>query len=340
MADHHSYLPSLGILVLAVWGAHQWTRAWRYQSLVLSLAGGTAIVLCIAWSRQQLRCWQDGESLFRHALQFAPDDDGLHNALGMALDKKGQTDAAIQEYHVALRLNPSSGLAHENLGVALGKKGQADEAMRQLVEAVRLSPERLEFRYNLGAVLYQQGRTNEANVEFQSALRLALRLTPRLGEIPDWGAALGLKGPAAEAIRQFRETTSFRLGTAGNGSGPAQMKSGEANGELGQCQEAVRLNPQSAAAHSSLGTALGKKGRMEEAGRQFQEAIRLAPDYAEAHNNLAVILYQQGQVEEAIRHLQEALRLKPDYAGARKNLEAALAASGRASRPPDSPPAR
>ena len=33
MADRHTYLPSLGVLVLAVWGAYELTRRWRYQAL-------------------------------------------------------------------------------------------------------------------------------------------------------------------------------------------------------------------------------------------------------------------------------------------------------------------
>ena len=45
MADRWTYLPSLGVLILAVWGACELTRRWRYQVLALSVAGGAAIVL-------------------------------------------------------------------------------------------------------------------------------------------------------------------------------------------------------------------------------------------------------------------------------------------------------
>jgi hypothetical protein len=37
MADRYTYLPSVGMLVLAVWGASEWTRAWRNQSMLLSV---------------------------------------------------------------------------------------------------------------------------------------------------------------------------------------------------------------------------------------------------------------------------------------------------------------
>ena len=69
MADRWTYLPSLGVLILTVWGAYELTRRWRYQALALSVAGGAAIVLCLALTRQQIGYWRDSEALFRHALE-------------------------------------------------------------------------------------------------------------------------------------------------------------------------------------------------------------------------------------------------------------------------------
>ena len=46
----------------------------------------------------------------------------------------------------------------------------------------------------------------------------------------------------------------------------------------------------------------------------------LKPDYADAHNNLGTALARKGQIDEAIRQFQEAIRLKPDYAEARNNF--------------------
>jgi len=46
-------IPSPGVLLLAIWGAHELTRGWRYQVLVLSVAGGAAIVFCLALTRRK-----------------------------------------------------------------------------------------------------------------------------------------------------------------------------------------------------------------------------------------------------------------------------------------------
>ena len=91
MADRYTYLPSLGVLALAVWGAYELTQGWRYPVLALSAAGGAAIVMCLALTRQQLGYWQDSETLFRHALEATENNPIAHNNLGIALGRKANS---------------------------------------------------------------------------------------------------------------------------------------------------------------------------------------------------------------------------------------------------------
>jgi Tfp pilus assembly protein PilF len=172
MADRYTYMPSLGVLVLAVWGACELTRRWRYQVLALSATGGAAIFFCLALTRQQIGYWKDGETLFRHALAVTEDNDVARHSLGIALVKKGQIDEAIRQFQQAIRLKPYHADAHYNLGHALVKKGQMDEALRQFQEAIRLNPDHAEAHNNLGAALYLKGQIGEAIRQFQEALRL------------------------------------------------------------------------------------------------------------------------------------------------------------------------
>ena len=78
-----------------------------------------------------------------------------------------------------------------------------------------------------------------------------------------------------------------------------------------------------------LGTALGEKGRIDEAIRQYQAALRLNPDFAPAHNELGVALSHKGRVDEAITQFQEAIRSEPGYTLAHFNLGNALLEKGQ-----------
>ena len=131
MADRFTYVPSLGVLILAIWGAYELTRGWRHQAMVLSVAGSAAIVLCIGLTRQQLGYWKDNETLFRHALEVTENNYLAHKTLGDALAKKNQIDEAISQYQEAIRLKPNYADAYDNLGNALGMGGQIDEAIIQ-----------------------------------------------------------------------------------------------------------------------------------------------------------------------------------------------------------------
>jgi protein O-mannosyl-transferase len=207
MADRYTYLPSIGALILTVWGACELTRRWRYQVLTLSVAGGAAIVLYWALTRQQIGYWIDSEALFRHALKVTENNYVAHRNLGMALYEKGQFDEAFSQFQEVVRLKPDSYDAHYNLGLAFYKKGQIDEAIRQFREALRLDPYWADTHYNLGVAFYQQGRTDEAIRQFQETIRLK----PGHAEAHhNLGVTLSLKGQTDEAMLQFQEALRLK----------------------------------------------------------------------------------------------------------------------------------
>jgi tetratricopeptide (TPR) repeat protein len=253
MADRYTYIPSLGVLILAVWGVYELTRRWRYHEVALSVAGCAAIVLCLGMTRQQLEYWQDSETLFQHTLAITENNYNYraHKNLGDALLEKGQIAEAINQYQKAVRLKPDFAKAHYNLGTALGMNGQFAEAISQFQEAIRLKPDFVEAHYNLGIALNKKGQTAEAISQFQEVVHLV----PADAEAHNnLGTALDEKGRTDEAISQF--------------------------------QEAIRLKPDYPEAYYNLGTVLGMKGRTDEAISQFQEAIRLKPDFTAARSNL------------------------------------------------------
>jgi len=294
MADRYTYLPSLGGLIMAVWGVSALTQRWRYQALALSVAGGAAVLLCLVLTRQQAGCWKESETLFRHALAVTKDNWLAHINLGIALHNKGQLDQALSHFQEAARLKPNHADVYSNLGVALDDNGQTDEAIRQFEKAIQLRPNHADARYNLGNALAKQGHADEAIRQFQEALRLK---PDKADAHNNLGLALARQGQTDAAIRQF--------------------------------QEALRLNPGHADAHLNLGNALAAKGQTDTAIQQFQETLRLKPDYAQARYNLGIILSMKGQTDGAISQFQEAVRLQPAYPEALSGLAGALDGQGK-----------
>jgi len=279
MADRYTYLPCLGLLLVAVWGAYELARTFHFgrdasprrptyaaggrlgeASLplsLLSLAGAAAVLACCVTARQQLHYWQDSEALFRHALDVTANNSLAHNSLGTALDAKGQVEEATSQYREALRLRPGYPEAHYNLGNVCAKQGKIEEAMNHYREAIRLNPAYCEAHYNLANLLAVNGRPAEAVAQYQAAISAN----------PDYADA------------------HFNLAML-------LARSGKADEAIVEFQQAIRLRPGDADAHNFLGLALAGKGRLDQAISQYREAIRLNPDYAQARINLQRALAQ------------------------------------------------
>jgi Tfp pilus assembly protein PilF len=207
MADRWTYLPSIGVLILAVWGGCELTRGWRYRVLTWSVAGGAAILACLPLTRHQIGYWKNSETLLWHTLDITENNYLAHRNLGFAFYIKGQMDQALTQFQKAARLEPDAAEAYDHLGITHYGKGQLDEAIRQFGEALHLNPDYADAHYNLGVLFYQQGRTDQAGRQFQETIRLK----PDHAEAHhNLGVTLALKGETTEAAREFQEALRLK----------------------------------------------------------------------------------------------------------------------------------
>jgi Flp pilus assembly protein TadD len=62
------------------------------------------------------------------------------NNLGVLYQQMGNTQAALELFREAVRMQPQGAQARANLGLALAADGKFEEAERELSEAIRLDP--------------------------------------------------------------------------------------------------------------------------------------------------------------------------------------------------------
>jgi protein O-mannosyl-transferase len=172
LADRYTYIPSIGLFLLIVWGIDTLLDPWPPKRLLLSVAGTLALAACLVCTYYQLKYWQDSESLFRHAIAVTRDNYIAHINLGKALLEQGKLDEAAVHFDTAVHLTPNDPEAQYNLGTVLVMQSKPDEGIACFLEALRLNPEYGEAHGNLGVTLMRQGKTDQGVAHLAAAVRL------------------------------------------------------------------------------------------------------------------------------------------------------------------------
>ena len=255
MADRYTYVPLIGIFIMAAWGIADLTTRWRSRKTVLvcTAAGVLSALTILTWL--QVGTWRNNIALYSHAVQVTTGNYWAEYNLGLALMAGERDDEALPRFREAVRLQPGYADAYLNIGVIQAKRGQLDDAAATFGRVLELKPAHREALLNLSLALFRQGKGVEA--------------ASRLGELrrlkPDDPEAWFLTG-----VLQ------------GKGENPSAAEAAY--------REAIRLRPDYAEAHNNLGILLARQGRVEAAIGQFREALRIRPDYREAQRNLDTAL--------------------------------------------------
>ncbi|MEV6607919.1 tetratricopeptide repeat protein [Kutzneria sp. NPDC051319] len=168
--------------------------------------------------------------------------------------KAGDPQAMLHAARQALASNPDSEWAHRLQSLALHKLRRHEEAIAAAREATRLAPH-----------------------QWQQYVVLVTALIPLLD-------------------KHYVEATEA-------------------------ADQAVQLAPLQAETHLTRGVLNGAKGNLPEAERNYREALRLDPENAAARNNLATIELRSNNLEAATAGFAAALAENPRLQVARDNID-------------------
>ena len=171
MADRYTYIPSIGIFVMVVFGAQ---KIFKSLPKVALSAGAAFILVALAVvTERQLQYWQDDETLFRHAMAVTVNNVDAMINYGMALENEGKPMEAMAQYREAEKLAPSSDMAHADIGNLLYYAGDTNGALAEFQQAVTLNPRSETLHDRLGNVLAGIGRFSDGTNEFYRAMQMA-----------------------------------------------------------------------------------------------------------------------------------------------------------------------
>lgn len=162
----------------------------------------------------------------------------------------GRHDDALQSYRSAAGDTPASALAHNRAGDVLAMLRRYREAQRHYERAIALNPGDYDARHDLGRVLLTRGDLHGAAGHLRAVVEADPSPELRLSALTHLGSACCAQGDLEQAIEAWSRV--------------------------------VREGPPNAPVRYSLGVALARLGRQEEAKTQWRAALTDDPNHAES----------------------------------------------------------
>jgi tetratricopeptide (TPR) repeat protein len=261
MADRYSYIPSIGLFILASWGIADLLSRRNSAIKFVALLAILLIVVFAITSRNQLSYWKNNFTVWNHALAVSEDNyfalvhvGNVVLAGGNEIFPKADPDKALTYFSRALEIRPDFDLALDNMGIVLLNQGKHPEALPYLTKAVQVSPNFSHAHNDLGVAMERFGRFDDAISEYEQAVRLDSNL--QVAHV-NLAKLLATRGRLDDAIREY--------------------------------SEAIRLKPDDPVPHYDLGIVFNSKGDVRRAIAEFSIVLKLKPDSAEAQRALSLL---------------------------------------------------
>jgi tetratricopeptide (TPR) repeat protein/V8-like Glu-specific endopeptidase len=212
------------------------------------------------------------------ALQAKPQDAELRLRRGLWQAAAGNTDAAIEDYTEALKLEPNYPAALLSRSQSLSDrddkaKKDLDTAIGDLTTLIGRFKDSAELIMNRGYIYSRDRRFEEAAADFSDVLKLR----------PKSSGALRARAGAYADLKQFDKAAA-------------------------DYEHAIDLEPDLPTSYIARGNFRSQLGEDADAIADFDRAIALYPAAAEAHSGRAYVLLQQGNFRAAIKGFDQALK--------------------------------
>jgi protein O-mannosyl-transferase len=239
-ADRFTYIPLIGLFIMASWGISELSRNWRYRKEVL-LSSSTIILVClciVTW--RQVGYWQNSIMLFDHTIQVTNNNDTAYNYRGAAYLNLGDYKQAIDDFNKSIEIYPMNIETYYNRGTAYLQLGSFKHAIGDYDKVIEINPKHEKAYNNRGTAYASLGNFKQAIQDYSKVLEI----NPNSGE-------------------------------AYNNRGTAYAKIGNYKQAIGDYNKAIEINPKHETAYNNRGNAYLLLGDNSQAIENYKAAARL-----------------------------------------------------------------
>ena len=272
MADHYTYLSSIGLFIIVCWEGWDIAGGRAYGRAIFGTVAAVALAACCIVSHRQLQYWRNSPALHLHTLDVFPNSASAHVDYAAYLRDTMHLKDAREQCEEAIRLDAKYAFAHDVLGGVLLLQGDYAKADSEFRTALLLDPRRVNVYMPLGAIAMARNQPGDA----------AALYTAYLDTDPS--------NPRAHL-----------------GLGEALLMQGRVGDATNQYAEALRLFPQFAEAHHQWAVVFAQQHNTAQAVAHYRSALAINQERPDTLNNLAWILATDPHAE--IRNGADAVKL-------------------------------
>jgi len=308
MADRYTYIPSIGLFIMAAWGIPEIFKKRRYWKEVLTASSALCILCLSMLTWRQVGYWHDNITISDHALSITKNNYRMYLNRGLATYLNGDFGQAVEDYNRAIEINPRYFKAYTNRGTAYYDTGNYTRAIEDFDRAIQCNPRHAMGYYNLGLAYTALGDRARAIENYGRAVAID----------PNDEVAYYNRGTLYQDLGKYRQAIDDfdKAIQAGFNKAEVYCNRGAAYGYLGNHAKAIEdynrsieINPEYANAYFNRGVDYGEQGDHQRALQDFDRALQINPGYPEAHYFRGVVHAMLGDEDQALEDMKAAAKL-------------------------------
>ena len=309
MADRYTYIPSIGLFIMAAWGIPEILKKRRYAKEVLAASSALCLLCLFILTSLQAGHWRDSFTLSDHALNVTENNYYMHVVRGNALYLQGDRAKAVEDFTKAIEIDPRDADAYNNRGIAYSSMNNYIPAIEDFNKAIEINPLKAQTYNNRGSAYMSMGNITRAIEDYD----IAIKTDPNYPETYYNRAisyqTLGKYRQAIDDYDKLTEISDFNKAEALCNRGAAYSSSGDNMKAIEDYTRTIELNPGHAKAYFNRGVAYGTLGDQAKAIMNYDSAISINPEYSKAYFRRGMAYEILGNQSQAAEDIKAAARL-------------------------------
>ena len=306
MADRYTYIPSIGLFIMAAWGIPEIFGKLRHGKPLLAASAALCLVCISILTWKQNGYWTNSLALFDHTLSITENNYFIYNNRGCVLEDLGNHAQALEDFNRAIRIAPRYTDAHTNRGVVYKIIGNYAAAVQDFDAVIAIDGGNASAYNNRGGAYAWLGNYTRAIEDFDKAIQI----NPGNAAIfNDRGKTYNMIGNYARAIEDFDRSIELNheYTEAYFNRGTIYSSLGYYYRAIADFDSALRLNPEYAQAYNNRGTCYLALGKFDLALNDFNKAVDIDPIPPDYHCNIGIAYHNLGESQRAVDSFTSAI---------------------------------